>query len=570
MTAPSIVSTVPTSGAEGVPINATISVIFDREVDTYRLTHGGIFLEGPDQSKSIGPGFLHLNPPQTDEDEMLASPSYKGIEECDVSILRVDGTGESVNYYDYGTEAAAGALYRTKVVLTPKRPLGALTEYTVYVVGDSDTTDSYDFGLTGRTVFDAQKGANLGNGEAIFYGGYTGLTDLQVFVEIITAGDSGTAEYEWWSSADPVHKSLRTSLNFRLLQDGIRIKFAPGLNYQIGDTFSVWALPPEYMSGAYKFSFTTSSQSPETLPVPSTMLSGGITTSSTSFEVLSTTPLDRATFVATTTTSIAVTFSDDINSSTVTDSTVTVESFAADESFDSSVPYTGILTKALTVSGAVLTITLTADQLYSNNIVVVTLASSIGSTTTTLGEDYQFFFGTTLDPFYAGIRGVRFRLGTAGSYFPDETIALAIWDASRLVLANAPTTISNMTAYVEARRQFVTCYAAYMLVTGGGGSSASARMRLGDFDVSKTEGGASGLDDILKTCWEKWLPIVAPGATTFPLEKPLNVVKGDDTYDDPPHGRLWDYPSVPIVNARVVYSGERRWYKTHLGRGPRR
>jgi hypothetical protein len=579
MAGPTIVSVTPASGASGVPVNTTITAIFDQEVDLYRLKNGGIFLSGPDQSKSIGPGFLSLDPPQTDEDDFLTSPGYAGIEDdAELTFQRVDGSGESVNYYDYGDTANAGQIYRTKVTLTPARPLAALTQYTVHIVGDEDTSDAYDFGLSTRSVYDPRKGANLGNGEALFYGGYTGSSRVQFFVEMSSAGVSGVAEYEWWTSVDTVHRSATTSNSYRLLEEGVRVRFPNGLNYSTGDTFSVWCDVPVFMDGSSIWSFTTSDQSPTTLPVSSSTLSGsgsGTTSTSTSLSVSSTSPEDRAALVSTDLTTITVTFGAALDASTVTSSAVTVEGEAVDGSVDGSIPFTEVLTVSRGVSGAVLTLTLDSDEIYTNNLIVTTLDSTIADTSgNTLGSDYCFFFGVTLSPFYAGIRSVRLRLGALGNSFPDETVAMAIWSASKMADAYTPATIGFPTVFSEAREQFVICYAAYLLIAGGSSIfGGGVRKRLGDFDVSRSDGGpnAGGLDDVLKECWESWLAIIIAGGDIeagrngrTPVMEPLNVVKGDDDPDTPHFGRLWEIPRTPIGNARVLYSGERRWYKTHV------
>jgi len=571
MAGPTVVSVSPSSGATGVPTNVSISVTFDQEVDTYRLKNGGIFLEGPDESKTIGPSGIGNDPATTDEDEFLSSPGLKGIKPSTFEFLRVDGSGNEVNYYDYGDTGSAGVLYRTKVVITPDKPLAALTQYTVYIVGDEDITDDYNFGLTSRSVFDPQKGANTGNGEALFYGGYTGSLRQQFSVEITSAGASGTAEYEWWTSTDPLHKTARTSPSYRVLKDGVKVKFLDGLTYAVGDTFTVWCDVPEYMDGASKYSFTTSSYEAETIPASSTPLSGsgGTGTSTSSLSISSTTPEDRQPFVDTTLTTITVVFSAALDATTVTDSTVTVTGNAADGSTSGNPQYTETITKSLSVSSSTLTITLDADQLYDNNVVVVTLDSTISDTDdNTLGTDYEFFFSTAFAPFYAGVRHVRLRLGSLGNYFPDETIAFAIWDASREADAFAPSTIHDTTQYNRARTQFVVCFAAWVLSSSSGSISGSVRKRLGDFDVSRSEGsGSTGLDDTLKDCWEYYYGLLVGGgelARNFPA--PQGVVKGDECLDEPNYGRLWDLPTQisPIVNNKVLYTGERRWYSTFV------
>jgi hypothetical protein len=574
MAGPTIVSTSPSSGAEGVPTNITISVIFDQEIDTYRLKNGGIFLEGPDESKSIGPGMLALSPPPTDEDEFLSSPGFKGIKETDFTFSRVDGSGNSVDYYDYGNTSGAGELYRTKVVLTPKRILQSLTDYTVYIVGDEDTTDEYDFGLSSRSVFDPLKGPNIGTGDVVFYGGYTGSSRQQFSVQITTAGAPGTAEYEWWTSTDSLHRTGTSSLGYRLLKEGVKIKFLEGQQYEVGDLFTVWCDVPEFMDGSYKFSFTTSSVEPETLPVASTLLSG-ITSSSSStassvLTLLESNPTDRDACVDSDLTQITATFSASLDASTITDSTVTVQGEVADGSKTGTYSYTETLTKSLSVSGATVTITVDPDEVFDNNVIIVTFDSTVASTEgATLASDTSFFFGTEYTPFYAGIRHVRLRLGSIGNSFPDETVALAIWDASLEANAFAPhiLTITDQTGYNRARQQFVVCFAAWILISGSGAASGeSVRKRLGDFDVSRSPGSGAGFDDDLKDCVDYYQAILERGGEVGLVHKPLNVVKGDNDTDMPHSGRLWEIPEVPIGNARVLYSGSRRWYKSHLSR----
>lgn len=584
MAPPLIISTVPVSGATGVPVNTRIEITFDQEIDLYRLRNGGVIIEGPDQSKSIGPGYLHLQPPDTVEEDFLTSPGYKGIVDADYAFKRVDGSGVEVNYYDYGDTGSAGTIFRTRVVLTPKKPLSALTEYSVYIIGDEDATDAYDFGLTTRSIFDPRKGANIGNGEVVFYGGYVGTVRQQFFIQITSAGISGVATYEWWTDTDPVHRTNVSSVGYRLLKEGVKVKFLQGLNFAVGDTFSVWCDAPEFMVGSAKFSFTTSNQAPTVLPAPSVPAGpggGGGPGPSGSLAVLSTMPVDRQALVDPTITDITVLFSANLNAATVTDTTVTLEGHAADDSVGGPA-FTPNITKTLLVAGATLTITPDPGQIFDNNIVIVRLSASIADVGgLILGSDYEFFFGTTLTPYYAGIRHVRLRLGAIGNYFPDETIALAIWDASRVADAYTPAVIVNPAAFNEARRQFVVCYAAYELVAGGASASGgSVRKRLGDFDVSRSGGSSSsgGLDDALKECWEKYLALIEAGGDpeaaeegipSLALQIPQGVVKGDYDVDATHYGRLWEVPitpSPPLANVRALYVGSRRWIRSNYRR----
>ncbi len=573
MASPTIVSTSPLSGAAGVPTNTTISVIFDQEIDLYRLKNGGIFLEGADESKAIGPGMLALEPPSTDEDKFLSSPGFKGIKDVSYTFDRVDGSGNSVGYYDYGNTSSAGEIYRTKVTLTPDRILGSLSEYTVYIVGDEDTSDEYNFGLTTRSVFDPLKGSNIGSGNVSFYGGYTGAHRQQFTIEITTAGGPGVAKYEWWTDTDSLHRTMTTSQGYRILKEGLTVKFFEGHEYLVGDTYTVWCDVPEYMEGSYRFSFTTSDSAPEELPVASTLLTGsGLSaTGASSLSISETNPEDRAALISSDLTSITITFGNTIDATTISDTTVTVVGEAANGSKTGDPAYTAVLTKTLSVSEDILTITINADEVFDNNLIITTLDSTIADTDgNTLESDYVFFFGTEFNPYYATIRQVRLRLGSIGNSFPDETIAFAIWDASLEAEAFAPAlrAITDATAYSRARQQFVVCFAAWILMSGQSASGESVRKRLSDFDVSRSPGSGTSLEDDLKACIDYYYEIMQGGGVYHPLQKPLNVVKGENDIDAPAHGRLWESVGTPIGNAKVLYSGQgsRRWYATYGGK----
>ena len=572
MTGPSIISISPVSGASSVSVNTSISIIFDQEIDTFRLKNGGIIVEGPDQSKAIGPGFLDLQPPSTNEDDFLTSPGYKGLKNVSYLFSRVDGSGASIDYYDYGDTAEAGQLYRTKVTIIPKEPFAALTEYTVYIIGDEDTDDAYTFGLTTRSVFDHILGANTGNGNVSFYGGYTGSTAQQFFVEITSAGTSGTAQYEWWTNTSPIRRTATTSISYRTLRDGVKIKFYDGLQFEIGDTFSVWCQVPEYMDGSQKFSFTTSDQ--EATEISSSTLltgtgSGTVSGSSASFAVSSTSPSDRESFIDPDTTSITITFSGSIDPTTITSTSISITGNPSDGLLVNGLSYTKSITYTASVSDTILTLTLDADQLYENNVIIVSLDSSISDTSgNSLSADYNFFFSTEFSPFYVGARAIRLRLGSFGNYIPEDTINFAIWEASREADVWTPSTWVSSTLFLRARYNFVLCYAAWILVTGGLGLSGNGiTKKLADFSVTRNGGsGADGLDDNLRECWELNKEVIVAGGDPLYQARPKGVVKGDYCVDEPPYGRLWGETTTPIVNTKVTYSGHRRWYGSHYRR----
>jgi len=568
MANPTIVSISPFSNSVGIPTNTKITVTFDQEIDSQRLLNGGILLEGPESSKAIGAGLLSLSPPQTDENDFLSSPGFDGLVPIRLELRRVDSSGNPVSYYDYGDTSGTGTRYRTQVVITPKIPLAALTQYTIYIIGDENLTDSYEFGLSTRTVFDPIKGPNLGDGDIDFFGGFTGTSRKRFFVEIITSGGVGVSTFEWWTSQDPTHRSAISSSNYILLEDEVRARFYTGKSYVDGDVFSVWCDVPEFMDGSYRSSFTTSSYEAETFPSPSTMLGGSSFTSSslTGFSVLSTHPANRSALISLSTVAITVIFSADLDSTSITDSRVVVTTSSVDGSEDGSIPYLGILIKTLSISGSTLTITLDAEQLLYNNIVSVVLNSSISDKdSNTLGADYEFFFGTIYTPYFSTIRMVRLRLGRLGRSIPDETIALAIWDASTEAISLSPFIIRDADSFARARREFTTCMATWILISGVS-SGTSSRKRLSDFDVSKSYGPGGISPKDLEDCISKWQVVLEFGGARS--AEPLIVVKGDTAIDEPIRGRLWlrGDRTIPINNAKINSYPSRRWYTSYSPR----
>jgi len=125
----------PANGNVGVPLASTITVTFDRLMDTDRLKED-IFTEGPDTDQWIGPGLLELKDPanvsQGDLDDFLKSPGYRGIVQGSFTFQVVDSNGIEV------PESNAEA--RTKAIFTPTQSLYPLVAYTVHIQETLDAT----------------------------------------------------------------------------------------------------------------------------------------------------------------------------------------------------------------------------------------------------------------------------------------------------------------------------------------------------------------------------------------------------------------------------------------------
>ncbi|MCF1193238.1 hypothetical protein LRR18_16735, partial [Mangrovimonas sp. AS39] len=153
------------------------------------------------------------------------------------AFARVSNTSNvSGAYFDYAGSVTA---FRHKVTFTSEKPLAPNTTYTVYVVGDDNSSDDFRAGITTRTVFDVVKSTNIGEGTLEATGGYTGGILDTVVVTITANGAPGTATYEWYlTSAPGVIYQATSSTGPRLLSNGVYIRFTPNTSYVTGDSYS--------------------------------------------------------------------------------------------------------------------------------------------------------------------------------------------------------------------------------------------------------------------------------------------------------------------------------------------
>ena len=353
-----IQSVYPADEAEGVVIGIQIWFIMDEEIDPTTVDRAFI-VTGPDSDRWAGSVLQIFDRPQTPDPEFfLESPAYTGVVRGTFTIQKLDPSGEEIEEptYYYGQAA-----YRSKIIFTPEDHLGTLTEYIVTVLGDELDTDDIKAGLASRTVFDTRLGSNTGNGTVSITGGYTGEVDDSFVIVITTGGNIGTAGFEWYKGTAPliVHSGV-TSNNELLMDDGVYVSFG-GTGFVVGDTFTTGVRPPQYMSGSFRWNFTTGSGSITAVPgTTSTSVLGDVGASSvdtTPFAVLEVTPAHRATQQKLTTRQIIVRFTDPLDEDTVTQDSVTVRIEPVRGAFSGNpVADIGEIPKALSVSGSTLTI----------------------------------------------------------------------------------------------------------------------------------------------------------------------------------------------------------------------
>lgn len=317
---PTIESFYPNSGSTGIPIGASIVIIFDGPIDEERFRNS-FFLFGPDFDTLTGPTNLqYLDSYGNREKYFLNSPGLSGDVPVDFEFVRLDGSNAIMTDPDYDTDLPT---YRSKVIITPKKMLGPSTLFTVYMLGGDNR------GVSDKTVYDVQTVTQTGaSGSLVARGGYTGTAAKTVVVEITDAGDSRNADYRWYFSgeiADATYAS--TSRKWRALPDtGIDIKFS-GTDLAVGDTWQFNVYPPSYLAANYSATFTSGTGSIQEIPeAASTSILGDLNNDppSSDFAVVSTTPSDTAMKIDPSTKIIKVQFSADINPATITDKVVQV------------------------------------------------------------------------------------------------------------------------------------------------------------------------------------------------------------------------------------------------------
>lgn len=322
-TTTSIISSVnPSNNATGVPLNNTIQILFDREIDEWSIEHGGLIIEGPDTDQVVYPGYMPTTLVAGSESEILQSPGLMGVVPGQFSFQRISPT--TTDQVHTSDTTGAGNLYRTKVVFKPTVPMRAQTDYLVYLVGDDSSTDEEIYGLRSRTVFDPVDGTNAGNGSVTFSGTYLGdLTQDTLNIRITASGVSGDAEFEAWRTSQPLDLvgPFKTSISECQVLDGVTIQFIEG-TYQVDDEFSVVVRRPSIFTGTVTFEFSTGNGSITVVPTTTaTSVTGdpALASTSGSFRVVKSTPADGATNLPPSgNRRLTIEFSDTIDPATIT------------------------------------------------------------------------------------------------------------------------------------------------------------------------------------------------------------------------------------------------------------
>lgn len=578
----------PTISGVGVILSDQIWVLFDREIDETVLQAGNFFVTGPDFDTWSGPDLQLYTDYESmgSEEEILTSPGYHGVVQGAFTFEKVSLTDDDTTVS--GTDTlASGIIYRTKAIFTPTERLASDTTYTVYLTGDEDSTDSLNTGICTRTVFDAESTAgNATTGTVTFTGGYTGSIDDVFNVEIVASGVTGSATFQYWKSTTPgtVVGPLKTRRGGTTLSNGVSVSFSE-TTWGVGDSWTCIVEARDIFTGNLIWPFTTGSGSIAEVPeeaatsvIGDTVSTTSTSSSSSTLSVSSTTPADNASHQSIPgdgEVDISIIFDDTLDSSTVVSGvtvTVTAEGVNGDEDLLTSgvAAVSGVCIAKPTVTGSQIDIVVASGELTTNNLVTITLDSTIASESgATLGSDYSFSFTTTYSPYYCTLRKQRLEVGTFISDVADDTINLAIFEASLAADAltwGSTTTSSAVTSYYNFVRAQWTCCKAQeiLLINTTGGSNNLKSKELGDLRVEYQTGTNDALNRAL-ACLERWEGALQAGGAQ--VQGPAMVVKGANDPDRPPAGRVWyKKDGMPVANTRYKNTNYRRYRHTYYQR----
>lgn len=364
MASPTVESIYPSDSSTGVPTGADILITFDSEIDSERAK-SNILITGPDFDQTSGPdGLLWLDIEKNYNPYFLQSPGYKGDLQGKFffELLTTDNVIFSGLDYFSGSPN-----YKTRVKFVPDKPLVPNTTYTVYLLGDPDTTDTITRGISSRTVYSPQLGANTGSGSLVARGGYKGTIEDSIVVNITVAGNIKTAEYEWYYASTPslIYTGITSTKYRSLIDSGVEIRFT-GSNFAVDDTFTFKVYPPQFMATSYKYTFTTGSGNITDIPsTTSTSVLGDLNSSSTlstdDFAVSYTEPEHKELKVSTNLRIIKVVFNSTIDPTTINDKTIKIMAHPA-TGYDPNVTDIGKLNKFMLIDDNILYILLQGHE----------------------------------------------------------------------------------------------------------------------------------------------------------------------------------------------------------------
>jgi len=209
-------------------------------------------------------------------------------------------------------------------------------------------------------------------------------------------------------------------------------------------------------------------------------------------------------------------------------------------------------------------------SLGNNMRVTITLDESIASTSSIkLSQDYEFHFYTPLSPFYASNQLIDLEIGSFISALSIEAIDYAILEASIEADVLSFKSIKNTEWFEHARRQYVICRAAHILMRNSV-SNPLRRKKLAELEVEWDNSFKDKFNE-LDDCVQEMKRILNSGGelgegTSL---RPLTGIKGGSHIDRPAFGRTFDgsgrgqnvryYPDSDSLRTVHGWSETPRW-----------
>lgn len=517
-----VVNTSPASGATGIAIGSEILVFFEEEMDLSSINSGTFVLLSPDNASVFNSDLSSVEEVvSSNQNPLVSALPLDRVVPGTYRFLQAD-TDNNILETELEDTSGDGSLWRTVAVFTPSVPLLPNIEYDVIISGD-ESADGFSSGVKTRSVYDPVV-TKTGTGSLAFFGSYTGEVAKTYSLEMQTGGTTGTATYIWWDNSSPLTTfSGITTTGKRKLEKGLYVSFDADGSFISGDKWEVLCLPSSSIGETSSWSFTTGDGN-IVIP-PSDYSTSGIEFVSPGalsgrMSVLSVSPSAGKYGVAISTdpyvgNEISILFDSAPDETSFIDA-ITVIS----ESVIEGGTATGELEVNALLSGNSLILQLLPGQLYTNNIVGVTLDSNILNTDgLPLGEDYVSYFSTPYSPLYTSYRRILLDLGSSLDNISEEIVYYAILEASREVDAFSFAPIANSNYYQYAKRQYTTCLAELILIRGLLNQSSGGKFskRLGDFSISRD--GDSSLKDLkgdLQECLSLWRATIESGGAVTP------------------------------------------------------
>jgi len=566
MSAPTIVSVTPASGASGVFTGEPVVVLFDQEVD--RDTIESNLIVGTKTLKLLRTGAQPIDFWEARSAAWMGDSNFRGMLEGEFSYMRINND-DTDPYTGADDVAGSGDLWRTKVTFTPTKVLEQDKAYEV-LLGPA---------VSHRTIFDIDA-TQTGTGMLTTQGSYLGTVEDTYTLTVTVAGTRNTSRYRWSRTSDSYVSEETTASRAHLTLSknediNILIGFSRG-TYEIGDTFIFKVRPYTYNGEESAWDFqtgllevTTPTEEAVSLDASTVISEGSLAgTGVSAFAISQITPEHGSANLSASTNQIVFIFNENIDASTITTDTVYAEGISVnnvwnyDWNNDTSPDYpaAGTIPLSFSVNANVLTVTLIygdsgGDLPWNNEIRIYLTDDILGASGNSL-DNYLYYFTTRYSPIYVDISAVYSKIGqflTSGSYSEDAIYRLLLYYSLKSDQYAHETTFNDPTKWKIIRHDWILCHVLLDVLQNLKASTGSnTRKRLADLSITFTGSDAdlnSSISDARK-CAQQSDYLLSRSVITLVA----STVKGEWAPDTVTFGRLPSphmYSKWPALNSNI-------------------